>query len=151
VIALFLEQVDAAHLLAAVRAYRGHVPRAPAGLARLENVLRHEVAGDRNGQQVTGTDAASEVAALTGYGHNNVHGSLLTVAEAADWARLSERTVRRRIAAGDLAAVRLGSSPRAPIRVPADELEAWLRRAPPRAGDAAPESPALRGGFEAEA
>jgi excisionase family DNA binding protein len=129
VIALYLERVDAAHLLQAVRAYRRHVSEAPAGLARLENVLRLEVEGDSNGRQATGADTAPEGVAPAGYGQN-VHGSLLTVAEAARWTRLSEKTVRRRIAAGDLLAVRVGSSPRAPIRVPADELEAWLFGSP---------------------
>jgi hypothetical protein len=35
-------------------------------------------------------------------------------------------TVRRKIASGDLAAVRIGSGPRAPIRVEAAELEAFI-------------------------
>jgi excisionase family DNA binding protein len=135
VIALVLERVDAAHLLAAVRAYRGHVSSAPAGLARLENVLRREVEGNRNGQQGTGTDAASEVAPLTGYGHNNLHVSLLTVPEVAERLHVSIQTVRRRIATGELPVVRLGGGPQAPVRVDPDELEEWLHgRKPPAAG-----------------
>jgi excisionase family DNA binding protein len=130
VIALSLDHDDAAHLLAAVRAYRGLASEAPAGLARLENVLAHQVAGDRNGQQAIGVATAPESVALAGY-VPNVNGSLLTVAEAAGWARLSERTVRRRIADGDLPAVRLGSSERAPIRISAAELRAWLDRSRP--------------------
>jgi excisionase family DNA binding protein len=148
VIALYLERLDAAHLLAAVRAYRGNVSNAPAGLARLENVLRREVEGDRNGQQATGTDATSELAAPSGYGQD-VNGALLTVAEVARLARLSERTVRRRIADGELPAVRLGTGPRAPLRIGASELAAFVESHP--AGEAAgpPRSP--RGGLEEEA
>jgi excisionase family DNA binding protein len=126
---LVLERVDAAHLLAAVRAYRGHVSEAPAGLARLENMLRRQVEGDTNGQQVTGKDAASELVAPAGYGQN-VNGSLLTIAETARWVRLSERTVLRRIAAGELSAVRLGSGPRAPLRVDPAELARFIARHP---------------------
>jgi excisionase family DNA binding protein len=148
VIALVLERVDAAHLLAAVRLYRRHVSEAPAGLARLENVLAHEVAGDRNGQQVTGTDAASEGAVLAGYGQN-MNGALLTVAEAAGFARVSERTVRRRIAVGDLRVVRLGSGPRAPIRIDPDELAAFVQSHP--AGEAANLLRSPHSGLEEEA
>jgi excisionase family DNA binding protein len=50
---------------------------------------------------------------------------LLTVAEAARRLRLSEKTVRRRIRAGELPALRLGDG-RAPLRVSADELDAWI-------------------------
>jgi excisionase family DNA binding protein len=140
VIALYLGRLDAAHLLAAVRAYRSNVSNAPAGLARLENVLTREVEGDRNGQQAAGTDATSEPAAPTGY-VQNVNGVLLTVAEVARLARLSERTVRRRIAAGELPAVRLGTGSRAPVRIGADELAAFVESHP--AGEAAgfPRSP----------
>jgi excisionase family DNA binding protein len=125
VIVLSLERLDAAHLLAAVCAYRGHFSEAPASLARLENVLRREVEGARNGQQVTGKDAASELVVAAGYGQS-VHGSLLTVAEAAGLARLSEKTVRRRIATGELPAVRLGAGPRAPLRIDPAELAAFV-------------------------
>jgi excisionase family DNA binding protein len=151
VIALSLERLDAAHLLAAVRAYRAHFSEAPPGLARLENVLRREVEGDRNGQQVTGRAAASDFVAPAGYGQN-MNGALLTVAEAARWARVSEKTVRRRIAAGELPAVRIGARKGSPIRIDPAELEDFLhgaRRRPP-AGEAAdfPWSP--HGGLEEE-
>jgi excisionase family DNA binding protein len=52
--------------------------------------------------------------------------TLLTVTEAARRLRLSELTVRRRIASGDLAAVRLGSGKKSPIRIVAAELEEFI-------------------------
>jgi excisionase family DNA binding protein len=148
VILLSLERLDAAHLLAAVRAYRGNVSNAPAGLARLENVLRREVEGDMNGQQATGTDATSELAAPAGYGQD-VKGALLTVAEVARLARVSERTVRRRIASGELPAIKVGTTPRAPVRIDPAELAAFVASHP--AGEAAgfPRSP--RSGLEEDA
>lgn len=51
---------------------------------------------------------------------------LLKVSEVAVLLRQSERTIRDKIAAGDLAAVRIGSGPRAPIRVDAGELERFI-------------------------
>jgi excisionase family DNA binding protein len=51
---------------------------------------------------------------------------LLTVREVALTLPQSERTVRDKIASGDLAALRIGSGPRAPIRVEAAELEAFI-------------------------
>jgi len=51
---------------------------------------------------------------------------LLTVREVALTLRQSERTVRDKIASADLPAVRIGSGPRAPIRVEAAELEAFI-------------------------
>lgn len=51
---------------------------------------------------------------------------LLTVCEVALTLRQSERTVRDKIASGDLRGVRIGSGPRAPIRVGAAELEAFI-------------------------
>ena len=56
---------------------------------------------------------------------------LLTVADTARRLRQSEVTVRRKIASGDLAAVRIGSGPRAPIRVEAAELEAFIHERKP--------------------
>jgi excisionase family DNA binding protein len=51
---------------------------------------------------------------------------LLTVGEVALRLRQSPRTVRDKIAAGTLPAVRIGDGPRAPIRIVATELERWL-------------------------
>jgi excisionase family DNA binding protein len=51
---------------------------------------------------------------------------LLTVGEAALVLRQSPRSVRDKIAAGDLPALKIGSGPRAPIRIDAGELDAWL-------------------------
>ena len=53
---------------------------------------------------------------------------LLTVAEVARRLQQSERTVRDKIASGALPAIRIGTGPRAPIRVDLAELEAWLKR-----------------------
>ena len=66
---------------------------------------------------------------------------LLTVGEVALRLRQSERTVRDKIAAGVLPAIKIGSGPRAPIRIRADELEHWLFAAPP-SGGAVSQSPA---------
>jgi excisionase family DNA binding protein len=52
---------------------------------------------------------------------------LLTVPEVAEDLRVSVKTVRRRIEAGELPAVRIGSGTRAPVRVDAAELGEWLR------------------------
>jgi len=56
--------------------------------------------------------------------------NLLTVAETARRLRQSEVTVRRKIADGSLPALKIGTGPRAPIRVDAAELEAWIFREP---------------------
>jgi excisionase family DNA binding protein len=51
---------------------------------------------------------------------------LLTVREVGHRLGCSPWTVYRRIAAGEIPAVRLGSGSQAPLRVDADELERWL-------------------------
>jgi excisionase family DNA binding protein len=48
-----------------------------------------------------------------------------TVAEVAERLRCSEPTVRRRIRAGEIPAVRLGA-PGSAVRVPVAALDAWL-------------------------
>jgi excisionase family DNA binding protein len=54
------------------------------------------------------------------------HGEeLLTVREAADRLRVSEKTARRLIAGADLPAVQF-NGPRSTVRVPTAALEAWL-------------------------
>jgi excisionase family DNA binding protein len=50
----------------------------------------------------------------------------LTVNEAAHLLGVSRITIRRRIWEGDLEVVRLGSGPRAPIRIPHDVLVDYL-------------------------
>ena len=50
---------------------------------------------------------------------------LLTVAEVARRLRQSEDTIRRKIAAGDISAVRLGEH--GPLRIPEDALAAHLQ------------------------
>jgi len=47
---------------------------------------------------------------------------LLTIADAAVRLNLSEHTIRRRVASGELPAVRLGGL----IRIDQDDLERWL-------------------------
>ena len=51
---------------------------------------------------------------------------LFTVEEAARFLRLSETSVYRRVEAGELQAVRLGSGLRAPIRFSGEELERYV-------------------------
>jgi excisionase family DNA binding protein len=51
--------------------------------------------------------------------------ALLTVAQTAERLSLSRKTTYRKIAEGEIPAVRLGG-PGAAVRVPTDELEAWL-------------------------
>ena len=50
---------------------------------------------------------------------------LLTVTEAAELARCSEHTIRRRVRSGELSAVRLGHG-RSAIRTPRAALTTWL-------------------------
>jgi excisionase family DNA binding protein len=49
----------------------------------------------------------------------------LTVAQVASLLGLDEKTVRHKIARGEVPAVQLGGR-RAPVRIPAAELGAWL-------------------------
>jgi excisionase family DNA binding protein len=67
-----------------------------------------------------------------------VQTQLLTVGEVALRLRQSPRSVREKINAGEIPAVKIGSGPKAPIRVDAGELEAWLfsAGASPEAEDA---------------
>jgi excisionase family DNA binding protein len=51
---------------------------------------------------------------------------LLTVHEVAERLRCSEDTVRRRIAAAELPAVRTGLGPRTPLRVKASVLDQFI-------------------------
>jgi excisionase family DNA binding protein len=52
----------------------------------------------------------------------------LTVSAAALELRCSAPTIRRRIASGELPAVKLGSAPNAGIRIPRAALDGWLSR-----------------------
>lgn len=54
---------------------------------------------------------------------------LLTVSEVADRLRLSERTIRRRVALGHLDALRLGPGSAAPLRFDEEALERFVRPA----------------------
>ena len=51
---------------------------------------------------------------------------LLSVEEVANRLGQSRQTIYRKIAAGELPAVRLGLGPHAPLRVPADELTDFI-------------------------
>jgi excisionase family DNA binding protein len=62
---------------------------------------------------------------------------LLTIDEAAHALRQSRETVYRKIRSGELPAVRIGSGPRAPIRVSSFELACWLYGSSPRRNDPA--------------
>jgi excisionase family DNA binding protein len=50
---------------------------------------------------------------------------LITVAQVAALLGVNEKTVRRKIAAGEIPAVQLGGR-RAPLRIPVDKLEEWV-------------------------
>ena len=50
----------------------------------------------------------------------------LTVADVAQMLAISELTVRRKIAAGEIPAVRLSTDGRGAVRIPEAGLEAWL-------------------------
>ena len=62
----------------------------------------------------------------------SVASEFLTVSEVARRLRVHEATVYRRVAEGSLPAVRVGEG-FGPIRIAADELEAWLYERPARA------------------
>jgi excisionase family DNA binding protein len=51
---------------------------------------------------------------------------LLSVAEVAAVLRVDPMTIRRRIWAGELAAVKLGTARNAPMRIAASDLAEWL-------------------------
>jgi excisionase family DNA binding protein len=51
---------------------------------------------------------------------------LLTVEQVAERLQVSKWSVYRRIEAGELPAIRLGSTNRAPLRISERELQAWL-------------------------
>jgi excisionase family DNA binding protein len=56
----------------------------------------------------------------------NEHGRLLAVPEVAVRTGLGISTVRKKIALGEIPAVRLGSKPGSSLRVDENELERWL-------------------------
>jgi excisionase family DNA binding protein len=62
---------------------------------------------------------------------------LLTVGETARLLRQSQRSVRDKIARGEIPSLRVGVGPRAPIRVDAGELKRWLHRSDSRSREAA--------------
>ena len=51
----------------------------------------------------------------------------LTVARVAELLSVSELTVRRKIATGEIPAVKLANAGRGAVRIPADGLDTWLR------------------------
>ena len=53
--------------------------------------------------------------------------SYLTVARVAELLSVSELTVRRKIATGEIPAVKLSSAGRGAVRIPEEGLETWLR------------------------
>ncbi len=55
--------------------------------------------------------------------------TLLTVNEAARMLRVSRASVYRRIADGQIPALRIGDG-HGPLRIPSDELDAWLHSEP---------------------
>lgn len=61
--------------------------------------------------------------------HEPGRSEFLTVNQVADLLRMSRGSVRRRIAAGELDVVRVGTGPRAPIRIASGDLADYLERA----------------------
>jgi excisionase family DNA binding protein len=55
---------------------------------------------------------------------------LLTIPEVATQLGVSRRTVQRRIASGELRAIKLGDRKKSPVRVIPEELREWLRSVP---------------------
>ena len=51
---------------------------------------------------------------------------LLTVGECADVLRVSPITIRRRLSAGELRGIRLGTSKNAPVRIGRGDLDAFI-------------------------
>jgi excisionase family DNA binding protein len=51
---------------------------------------------------------------------------LLTVDQVADRLQVSKWSVYRRVAAGEIPAVKLGAALHSPIRIPEPALDAWL-------------------------
>ena len=81
-----------------------------------------------------------------------VEPELLRVGEVAARLRCTPEVVRRKIRSGELPGLRLGSGPRAPLRIPADALDAWLFSSkPPADGAAAPKARLPRSGLEGKA
>jgi excisionase family DNA binding protein len=70
-------------------------------------------------------EAAATLGVMNGMTNPDHPSAFLTVAEVAERLRCSEPTIRRRIRAGEIPAVKLGQG-RSVIRVDAAELEDWL-------------------------
>jgi excisionase family DNA binding protein len=60
----------------------------------------------------------------------------LNVAAVAEMLSVSELTIRRKIADGEIPAVRLSTTGRGAVRIPAADLDAWLRSVPAGPGAA---------------
>lgn len=52
---------------------------------------------------------------------------LLTVPQVAERLQLSASAIYQKVERGEIPAVKLGPGPKAPVRIDADELDAWLR------------------------
>lgn len=61
---------------------------------------------------------------MSGLSNSKIHGALLSVADAAEALAVSERTVRRMIASGEISIVRLGRS----VRIRQLDLDALIGR-----------------------
>lgn len=57
---------------------------------------------------------------------------LMTVEQAAELANVSRATLYRRVAAGEVEAVKIGSGPKAPIRIPRTSFLDWIFAEPTR-------------------
>ena len=56
--------------------------------------------------------------------------TFLTIAQVADELQLSRSTIKRKLAAGEIPFVKLGSGPKSAVRIDRAELEDWLFSAP---------------------
>jgi excisionase family DNA binding protein len=99
--------------------------RSAGGGSLTDNVCQSTVVGAGSGP-VAGAILAVGVADKRSVPLTTAETKLLTLAEVARRLNCSQLTVRRRIQEGELPAVRLGSSPRHPLRVDERELNSWL-------------------------
>ena len=70
--------------------------------------------------------SSAAVASVFAMSTNEKRRALLTVPQAAERLAQGVSTIRRKISAGELPAIRLGTGPQAPVRIDAEELERWL-------------------------
>ncbi len=70
--------------------------------------------------------SSAAVASVFTMSTNKQQRALLTVPQAAERLAQGVSTIRRKISAGELPAIRLGTGPQAPVRIDPEDLDAWL-------------------------